>query len=75
LINIENYATAALDNYTSYVPSSAALANLGGTGGSGFATGVNLPDALSGGSDCWCRGWRPLYRAKDLCSESNSSGC
>lgn len=33
-INIKNYATAALYNYTPYVPNSAALANLGGTGNS-----------------------------------------
>jgi hypothetical protein len=31
-INIQNYATAALYNYTPYQPNAAALANLGGTG-------------------------------------------
>lgn len=31
-LNIRNYATAALYNYTPYQPNSAALANLGGTG-------------------------------------------
>ncbi|EPR76640.1 N-acetylmuramoyl-L-alanine amidase [Leifsonia rubra CMS 76R] len=33
-INIRNYATAALYNYTPYVPNAAALANLGGLGNS-----------------------------------------
>lgn len=33
-INIRNYATAALYNYTPYVPNAAALANLGGLGDS-----------------------------------------
>lgn len=33
-INIENYATAALYNYTPYQPNAAALANLGGAGDS-----------------------------------------
>jgi len=33
-INIKNYATAALYNYTPYVPNAAALANLGGYGNS-----------------------------------------
>jgi hypothetical protein len=31
-VNIQNYATAALYNYTPYQPNAAALANLGGTG-------------------------------------------
>jgi putative cell wall-binding protein len=34
VINVENYATAALYSYTPYQPNSAALANLGGTGNS-----------------------------------------
>lgn len=33
-VNIRNYATAALYNYTPYQPNAAALANLGGTGNS-----------------------------------------
>src|SRR5690606_22473929 len=31
-VNVRNYATAALYNYTPYQPNAAALANLGGTG-------------------------------------------
>lgn len=34
LVNVRNYATAALYNYTPYQPDAAALANLYGTGGS-----------------------------------------
>lgn len=32
VVNVQNYATAALYNYTPYTPNEAALANLGGTG-------------------------------------------